>query len=175
MNFVNAMSRPLAVAMALSFVGACDSAEPMSAADEAELAMDDADDAELAGMPEPSPSREDNELIAEAPPHPEKAGLDQHVPMVLADADEQEEVADLQDGQVKVYNYCQSLSLYQYNPAYHGTGGNPSVSVGVYKKLIWQTKSGTPNGWATVLSAGQEYWGWRYARVECLGGAYNQW
>lgn len=78
----------------------------------------------------------------------------------------------LQDGQQKVYNLCESLSLYQFNPANHGTDGNPKVEVGMWKKLIWQTLSGTPNGWATVLSAGQEEWGWRYARVECLGGAW---
>lgn len=79
---------------------------------------------------------------------------------------------ELAPGMVKVVNLCESLSLYQYNPAYHGTDGNPRVEVGMGKKLTWQTLAGTPNGWATVLSAGQEYWGWRYARVECLGGEW---
>lgn len=109
-------------------------------------------------------------LQAEEAPDPDKLELDADLPMLAVD--ESDPLFGLQDGQVKVYNLCASLSLYQYNPAYHGTPGNPSVEVGQWKKLIWQTLSGTPSGWATVLSAGQEYWGWRYARVECLGGSW---
>ncbi|MCY1064347.1 hypothetical protein OV090_06225 [Nannocystis sp. RBIL2] len=110
------------------------------------------------------------DLLAEAEPDPEKLDIDDELPMELGGA--VDPLLGLENGQVKVFNLCQSLSLYQYNPAYHGTEGNPAEGVGNGKKLIWQTLSGTPNGWATVLSAGQEYWGWRYARVECLGGSW---
>jgi len=81
---------------------------------------------------------------------------------------------DLARGQIKILNTCEDLSLYEYNPVDHGTDPNvnPSVTVPKGKKLIWQTLSGTPNGWATVLSAGQEDWGWRFCRVECLGGSW---
>ena len=78
----------------------------------------------------------------------------------------------LERGQVKILNTCDSLNLYLYNPAYHGTSSNPKEVVGKNKKLIWQTLSGTPSGWATVLSAGQEYWGWRFCRKECLDGSW---
>ncbi|MFZ6182742.1 hypothetical protein [Nannocystis pusilla] len=110
------------------------------------------------------------DLPVEAEPDPDKLDIDDDVSMDLRGPVEPS--SEIPDGQVKVYNVCQSLSLYQYNPAYHGTAGNPAEVVGNGKKLIWQTLSGTPDGWATVLSAGQEYWGWRYARVECLGGSW---
>lgn len=78
----------------------------------------------------------------------------------------------LERGQIKVLNTCEDLSLYKFNPAYHGTDGNPREVVPRGKRLIWQTLSGTPRGWATVLSAGQEEWGWRYCRSECLDGSW---
>lgn len=124
----------------------------------------------LGGASEADARAEAEDLLAEAEPDSDKLDIDDDVPMDL------EGTADpalgLEPGQVKVYNLCQSLSLYLHNPAYHGTDGNPAEVVESGKKLIWQTLSGTPNGWATVLSAGQEYWGWRYARVECLGGSW---
>lgn len=151
--------------LVVAMVAACDSPD-----DEALLErLDGGEEVEIpGGGRDEAEARED--LLAEAEPDPDKLDIDDDVPMDLRGTVEPS--SEIPDGQVKVYNLCQSLSLYQYNPAYHGTAGNPAEVVGIDKKLIWQTLSGTPDGWATVLSAGQEYWGWRYARVECLGGSW---
>ena len=83
MRFANAMPFPLVVTATLFLGGACDSDDHVHEADDAEIAaMDDVNAPEIVGQPEPSPSSEDNELFGEAPPHPEKAGFDQDVPMM---------------------------------------------------------------------------------------------
>jgi hypothetical protein len=165
-----------------AMVAACDSPddvallERLDQGDESDRLSAETDAEEVPRERSPGDASEADErgdaedLLADAEPDPDKLDIDDHLPMDGRGA--MDPLLGLPPGQVKVFNLCESLSLYQYNPANHGTAGNPAEVVGSGKKLIWQTLSGTPNGWATVLSAGQEYWGWRYCRVECLGGSW---